>query len=163
MTPGLSPVTEGLPTKSFHPICELSPPKFYNSNKYHSEQGDPMCNFREQGDFIFVSHLAATCLLSCDEDAKRFNSKEKSVFNISRRVLGVLATTTFHTCSAACRTIRATSDRSIYRPAKTRFRLSSPKVSVITWMKERANLLNLLNLVFKLIISELCYLYSVRM
>ena len=68
-----------------------------------------------------------TCLLSRLVLARQPKSKVKSVDNISRNILGVFGTTTFHTCRAACLTVRDTSERPIYKPAKTLLRRSYPR------------------------------------
>lgn len=69
--------------------------------------------------------------------AKQPNNNENNVGKISLNVRGVFVTTTFHTCSAACLTIRATSDLPIYKPARTLFRLSIPSDPKIAYIHNR--------------------------
>ncbi len=80
--------------------------------------------------------LSHTCRLSKFGLAKHPNNKPNKVVKISRNVLGVFVTTTFQTWRAACLTNNETSERPMYKPARTLFRLSSPKAVIMIWLHE---------------------------
>jgi hypothetical protein len=72
-----------------------------------------------------------TCRLSKFELAKQRNKSVNNVCKISLNVRGVFDIIVFQTCKADCRTVKAISDRPIYKPDRTLSRRSRPNACVI--------------------------------